>query len=65
MMKLYRKLIPIYKFSDNLKESDSLERQALYNNKSQLTIINIVTYEHYNKNAISISIFTNSSNNSY
>lgn len=24
----YRKLIPIYKFSDNLKESDSLERQA-------------------------------------
>lgn len=28
--KLYRKPIPIYKFGDNLKESDSLERQALY-----------------------------------
>lgn len=25
--KLYRKPIPIYKFGDNLKESDSLERQ--------------------------------------
>lgn len=28
MMKLYRKPIPIYKFGDNLKESDSLERRA-------------------------------------
>lgn len=28
--KPYRKPIPIYKFGDNLKESDSLERQALY-----------------------------------
>ena len=35
IVKLYRKLIPIYKFSDNLKESDSLERQTiLFNNQS-------------------------------
>lgn len=29
MEKSYRKPIPIYKFGDNLKESDSLERQAI------------------------------------
>ena len=29
-MKLYRKPIPIYKFGDNLRESDTLERQRFF-----------------------------------
>lgn len=29
-MKLYRKPIPIYKFGDNLRESDNLERQIFF-----------------------------------
>ena len=34
-MKLYRKPIPIYKFGDNLKESDSLERQTIFINSKK------------------------------
>lgn len=34
-MKLYRKPIPIYKFGDNLKESDNLERQIFFINSKK------------------------------
>ena len=38
-VKLYRKPIPIYKFGDNLKESDSLERQAYSQDKCNLYVV--------------------------
>ena len=46
---LYRKPIPIYKFGDNLRESDNLERQIVTRkNKSYADVENILHNHNIN-----------------